>query len=36
MISRVERIPLRLGEPPGPVNVGVGVHGVRSLHDVFR
>jgi len=36
MIARVERVPLRLDEPPGPVNVGVGVHGVRSLHDVFR
>jgi AraC family transcriptional regulator len=36
MITRVERIELCLGEPPGPVNVGGGVHGVRSLYDVFR
>jgi AraC-like DNA-binding protein len=36
MIARVERIALPLGEPPGPVNVGVGVHGVRSLYDIFR
>jgi AraC-like DNA-binding protein len=36
MTAEVERVPLRLDEPPGPVNVGVGVHGVRSLHDVFR
>ena len=36
MAVQVERVPLRLGAPPGPVNVGVGVHGVRSLHDVFR
>jgi AraC family transcriptional regulator len=32
----VERVPLHLAAPPDAVNVGVGVHGVRSLHDVFR
>jgi AraC-like DNA-binding protein len=32
----VERVPLHLAEPPVVVNAGVGVHGVRSLHDVFR
>jgi AraC-like DNA-binding protein len=35
MASRVARVPLHLGEPPVVVNAGVGVHGVRSLHDVF-
>ncbi|GAA3555258.1 helix-turn-helix transcriptional regulator [Kribbella ginsengisoli] len=29
-------IPLHLAEPPELVNVGVGVHGVRGLRDVFR
>ncbi|WP_433010282.1 helix-turn-helix domain-containing protein [Kribbella sp. CA-294648] len=28
--------PLHLAAPPELVNVGVGVHGVRSLRDVFR
>ncbi|TCC53855.1 helix-turn-helix domain-containing protein [Kribbella capetownensis] len=29
-------IELHLAEPPEVVNVGVGIHGVRSLRDVFR
>ena len=29
-------IPLHLAEPPELVNVGVGLHGVRGLRDVFR
>jgi AraC family transcriptional regulator len=33
---RVERVALHLAEPPVVANAGVGVHGVRSLHDVFR
>jgi AraC family transcriptional regulator len=33
---RVERVPLHLARPPVVANAGVGVHGVRSLHDVFR
>jgi AraC family transcriptional regulator len=32
----VERVPLRLDAAPTVVNAGAGVHGVRSLHDVFR
>ncbi|TQM09205.1 AraC family transcriptional regulator [Pseudonocardia kunmingensis] len=30
------RVALHLAEPPVVANAGVGVHGVRSLHDVFR
>lgn len=30
------RLELRLDAPPDVANVGVGVHGVRSLRDVFR
>jgi AraC family transcriptional regulator len=33
---RVERVPLCLWQPPVVANAGVGVHGIRSLHDVFR
>jgi AraC family transcriptional regulator len=33
---RVERVPLCLWQPPVVENAGVGVHGIRSLHDVFR
>lgn len=36
MMEAVERVSLRLQEPPEVVNLGVGVHGVRSLRDVFR
>jgi AraC family transcriptional regulator len=36
MPPSVERVALHLEEPPEPVNAGVGVHGVRSLRDVFR
>jgi AraC family transcriptional regulator len=32
----VERVPLHLGRPPVVAGAGVGVHGVRSLQDVFR
>jgi AraC-like DNA-binding protein len=32
----VERVPLHLAQPPEVANAGVGVHGVRSLRDVFR
>src|SRR5919202_4887022 len=32
----VEHVPLHLERPPVVANAGVGVHGVRSLHDVFR
>jgi AraC family transcriptional regulator len=32
----VERVALHLAQPPMVANAGVGVHGVRSLHDVFR
>src|SRR5918999_1438489 len=32
----VERVLLYLERPPVVANAGVGVHGVRSLHDVFR
>ncbi|GAA5121070.1 AraC family transcriptional regulator [Pseudonocardia adelaidensis] len=32
----VERVPLCIGRPPFIANAGVGVHGVRRLHDVFR
>jgi AraC-like DNA-binding protein len=32
----VERVPLRIGQPPVVANAGVGVHGVRSPYDVFR
>src|SRR5947208_9250694 len=32
----VERVPLHLERPPLVANAGVGVHGVRRLHDVFR
>ncbi|GAA0896492.1 AraC family transcriptional regulator [Pseudonocardia zijingensis] len=31
-----ERVALHLARPPHVANAGVGVHGVRSLHDVFR
>jgi AraC family transcriptional regulator len=36
MASRVARVPLHLAEPPVVANAGVGVHGVRSLYDVYR
>jgi AraC family transcriptional regulator len=36
MQAPIERVPLHLAEPPSLVNPGVGVHGVRSLRDVFR
>ncbi|HLU53976.1 MAG TPA: AraC family transcriptional regulator [Pseudonocardia sp.] len=32
----VERVALHLARPPFVANVGVGVHGVRSPHDVYR
>lgn len=32
----MERVELALDEPPEVVNVGVGVHGTRGLHDVFQ
>jgi AraC family transcriptional regulator len=36
MPQGVERVLLRLQESPEVVNVGVGVHGVHGLRDVFR
>ncbi|MEU7859201.1 AraC family transcriptional regulator [Nonomuraea sp. NPDC049141] len=32
----MDRVLIRLDEPPSVANVGVGVHGIRSLTDVFR
>lgn len=32
----MDRVELALSEPPEVANVGVGLHGTRRLHDVFR
>jgi len=32
----VARVPLHIARPPLVANAGVGVHGVRRLHDVYR
>ncbi|WP_329333866.1 AraC family transcriptional regulator [Streptomyces sp. NBC_01352] len=32
----MEKVSLRLDEPPEVVNAGVGVHGVSTAHEVFR
>lgn len=32
----MDRVSLALGSPPQVASVGVGVHGVRSRHDVYR